>query len=141
MAEASRTETWKASIESIYAVITDYNSYPSFVDGVSGLTVLSQDDDGAKVEYSLNLIKKFKYILNITHEKPTRVSWVFDSGDLFKMNNGSWQLKDLGDGTTEVTYSLELDIKGFAPKSIVNNLTSKNLPSMMKSFEERAKAH
>lgn len=140
MAQASKTEIWNAPIEKIYTVITDYNSYPEFVDGVSGLKVLEQSDSGALVEYHLNLIKKFKYILTLVHEKPTSVTWSFDSGDLFKANDGSWKLKDLGDGTTEVTYSLEIAVKGFAPKAIVNGLTSKNLPNMMKAFHERAKA-
>lgn len=139
MAQASRTETFDVSIDKLYETIVDYASYPDFVDGCSSVKVLEQTDDGARVEYGLNLIKKFKYTLNLKHEKPTKVSWSFESGDLFKMNEGSWDLKDNGDGTTEVTYSLEVDIKGFAPKKIVDNLTSKNLPTMMTSYKERAK--
>ncbi|MBT3583925.1 MAG: hypothetical protein HN509_03380 [Halobacteriovoraceae bacterium] len=139
MAEASRTEIFDVDIETLYAVITDYASYPQFVDGVSGTQVLEQTESGARVEYSLNLIKKFKYILKLTHSAPSSVSWVFESGDLFKQNNGSWKLVDLGDGRTEVTYGLEIDIKGLAPKAIVNSLTSKNLPAMMESYHARAK--
>lgn len=140
MAQASRTETFDVDINKLYDVIVDYARYPEFVDGCSSVNVIEQNEDGAKVEYGLNLIKKFKYTLTLKHERPNRVSWSFDSGDLFKMNEGSWDLKDNGDGTTEVTYSLEVDIKGFAPKKIVDNLTSKNLPAMMTSYKERAKS-
>lgn len=139
MAKVSRTEIFDAPIDNIYAVIIDYASYPDFVDGVSAIDIHESSDDGAKVTYSLNMIKKIQYTINLTHVKPTKVSWEFVSGDLFKHNNGSWELKDLGDGTTEVTYSLDIDIKGFVPKSIVSKLTDSSLPVMMKSVCDRAK--
>ena len=137
MPQATRKEVWNAPIEKVFAVLTDYESYPEFVDGCSSVSVISQDESGAEVEFGLNLIKKFKYILKLTHVAPTTVSWTFDSGDIFKKNEGAWELKDLGDGTTEVNYGLEVAIKGFAPKSLVSSLTQKNLPAMLKSYEKR----
>ncbi len=139
MANATRTEVVDVDINKLYATIVDYAKYPEFVDGVSGIKVLSQNDTSAKVEYSLNMIKSFKYIINTKQEKPTRVSWTLDSGDLFKKNDGEWKLKDLGNGKTEVTYSLDIDFKMFAPSSILSALTEKNLPVMMNSFFKRAK--
>ena len=140
MASATRTEVVDVEIGKIYDVLVDYTKYPEFVDGVSAIKVLSQNETSAKVEYSINMIKSFKYIINIKQEKPTRLSWTLDSGDLFKKNDGEWKLKDLGNGKTEVTYSLDLDFKMFAPSSILSALTSKNLPIMMESFFKRAKA-
>ncbi|MBY0413440.1 MAG: SRPBCC family protein [Bdellovibrionales bacterium] len=139
MANATRTEIVDVDINKLYDVITDYAKYPDFVDGVSSTKVLSQNDTNAKVEYSVNMIKSFKYTLATTQVRPTKVSWVLDSGDLFKKNVGEWILKDLGNGKTEVTYSLEVDFKMFAPNSILSALTQKNLPIMMESFFKRAK--
>lgn len=140
MANATRTETVDVDINKLYDVLVDFAKYPEFVDGVSAIKVLSQNETSAKVEYSINMIKSFKYIINIKNERPTRISWTLDSGDLFKKNNGEWKLKDLGNGKTEVTYSLEMDFKIFAPSSILSALTDKNLPIMMNSFFKRAKA-
>jgi ribosome-associated toxin RatA of RatAB toxin-antitoxin module len=140
MANASRTEVVDVEIHKLYDVLIDYGKYPDFVDGVSGIKVLSQNDTSAKVEYSIDMIKSFKYIIAIKQEKPTRISWTFESGDLFKKNDGEWKLKDLGNGKTEVTYSLDLDFKMFAPSSILSALTNKNLPIMMESFFKRAKS-
>lgn len=139
MPEATRTETWDAPIEKIYEVITKYENYPDFVDGCSAVNVLDFNEDGARVEFSLNFIKKFKYILALKHEKPNKVSWEFESGDIFKKNSGSWELNDLGNGKTEVNYGLEVAVKGFAPKSLVNTLTSKNLPAMLASYHKQCK--
>lgn len=140
MPEATRTETWDAPIEKIYELIINYENYPTFVDGCSSVEVLDFSESGARVEMGLNLIKKFKYILSLKHERPHHVSWTFESGDIFKKNNGSWNLKDLGDGKTEVTYGLEVEVKGFAPKSLVNTLTSKNLPAMLASYREQCES-
>ncbi|AUN98463.1 SRPBCC family protein [Bacteriovorax stolpii] len=140
MASASRTEVVDVDINKLYDVIVDYAKYPDFVDGVSSTKVLSQNETSAKVEYSVNLIKSFKYTLATTQSRPTKVSWVLESGDLFKKNDGNWTLKDLGNGKTEVTYTLEVDFKMFAPNAILSALTEKNLPVMMQSFFKRAKS-
>lgn len=140
MATASRTEVVEIDINKLYDVLADYAKYPEFVDGVNEIRVISKNDTSAKVEYGINMIKSFKYIINIKQERPTRISWTLDSGDLFKKNDGEWKLKDLGNGKTEVTYSLDLDFKMFAPSSILSALTNKNLPVMMESFFKRAKA-
>ncbi len=139
MAKASRTEIFDVDINKFYEIIEDYEKYPEFVDGVSEIEVLEKSETSAKVKYSLNLIKKFTYTLSMTQEKPRKLSWVLDSGDFFKTNSGSWELKDLGDGKTEVTYSLEVDFKILAPKMIVNKLVATNLPQMMKAYYKRAK--
>lgn len=140
MATASRTEIVDVDINKLYDVIVDYAKYPDFVDGVSSTKVLSQNETSAKVEYSVNMIKSFKYTLATTQSRPTKISWVLESGDLFKKNDGNWTLKDLGGGKTEVTYSLEVDFKMFAPNAILSALTEKNLPVMMQSFFKRAKS-
>ncbi|MDO9181144.1 MAG: SRPBCC family protein [Bacteriovorax sp.] len=140
MASASRTEVVDVEINKLYDVLVDYAKYPDFVDGVNGIKVISQNENSAEVEYSINMIKNFKYIIKIKQERPTRLSWVLDSGDLFKKNDGEWKLKDLGNGKTEVSYSLDLDFKMFAPSSVLSALTSKNLPIMMQSFFKRAKS-
>ncbi|MCK6594501.1 MAG: hypothetical protein L6Q33_04815 [Bacteriovoracaceae bacterium] len=140
MAQASRTEIVDVEINKLYDVIVDFAKYPEFVDGVSSIKVLSQNEKEAKVEYSLNVIKTFKYIINTKMERPTKVNWNLDSGDIFKKNDGSWLLKDLGNGKTEVTYSLEIDVKMFAPGAVLNALTTKNLPVMMESFFKRARS-
>lgn len=140
MATATRTEIVDVDINKLYDVIVDYSKYADFVDGVSSTKVISQSDTSAKVEYSVNMIKSFKYTLATTQVRPTKISWVLDSGDLFKKNDGQWLLKDLGGGKTEVTYTLEVDFKMFAPNSILTALTQKNLPVMMESFFKRAKS-
>lgn len=139
MAAVSRTATFDAAIESVYNVIVDYASYPEYMEGVSSIEVKEQDEDGALVEYSLNIIKAIKYTLKLTHDRPNCVSWELVSGDMFKKNNGRWDLLDNGDGTTEVTYTLDTKFKGLVPSMITDKLTKTSLPAMMEAVEARAK--
>ncbi len=139
MAFAERTEVFDLSAEKFYKVIIDYASYPKFVEGVSSIEVLEQTETGARVEYCLNLIKKFQYSCKMTHEKNKSVSWKLESGDLFKLNEGSWTIKELAPNKIEVTYKVNVDFKGLVPKMVINKLVSHNLPNVIKSYADQAK--
>lgn len=140
MAKAERTETYDVPVEKFYQAIVDYKSYPQFADGVKGIEVLSQDEKSAKVKFNLNIIKEVTYTLKLTHQKNESVSWSLDSGDMMKINNGGWKLKDLGGGKTEVTYHLQIELKGFFPGlgMIEKTMVATNLPMTMNAFAKRA---
>lgn len=140
-AKASKETVFHAPIDKVWSVISNYASYPEFVDGVNGIKVLNQSNGQARVEYTINMIKKLNYILKMEEQAPNKLVWSFESGDIFKVNSGSWELKDLGNGTTGVVYNVEIEVKGFFPGAgmIVKTLTEVNLPNMLKAYEERAK--
>jgi coenzyme Q-binding protein COQ10 len=140
MASAEKVEIFDVTADKIYKVLTDYESYPDFMDGVKSVNVISREDGIAKVEYNINIIKKFSYVLTSEEVENEKVAWSFDSGDLFSSNNGSWNLKDNGDGTTEVTYKVDIDFKVKVPGMISKKLVSSNLPSMMRSVLKKAKS-
>lgn len=142
MASASKTVTMDVSIDKIYSVLKDYESYPDFMDGVEKVEVIARDAGKVKARYSLNLIKKFSYTLDLVEDEPNSLKWTFDEGDLFSVNNGAWELEDNGDETTTVTYSLEADIKikMMGAGMITKKLTEVQLPSMLKAVEKRAKS-
>ncbi|MCB9062999.1 MAG: SRPBCC family protein [Halobacteriovoraceae bacterium] len=139
MAAVTHTEIFDVDINRFYQTLIDYKSYPDFVDGCDEVIIVEQNDKSAKVQYFLNLIKKFKYTLDLKQSAPNSVTWTFDSGDIFKENNGSWELEDLGEGKTKVTYSLDVKFKVLVPKPIINKLVSSNLPKMMQQYYKRAK--
>jgi ribosome-associated toxin RatA of RatAB toxin-antitoxin module len=140
MASAEKVEIFDVSADKIYKVLTDYESYPDFMDGVKSVNIVSRDGSIAKVEYNINIIKKFSYVLTSEEIENEKVGWSFDSGDLFSSNNGSWNLKDNGDGTTEVTYKVDIEFKVKVPGMISRKLVSSNLPSMMRSVLKKAKS-
>ncbi len=138
MAKAERTEIFDVPADKFYNAIIDYSSYPDFVDGMKNVKI-----DSDKVTFTLNLIKEVTYTLKMSHKENQEVSWSLVSGDMMKVNNGKWTLKDLGNGKTEVTYSLEVELKGFLPGlgMIEKTLVTTNLPLNMKAFAKRAQSH
>ncbi len=140
MARAERTEVFDVPAEKMYKAITDYKSYPSFVDGMKSVEVQTESADGATVKFNLSLIKDISYMIKLAHKPNLEVSWSLVPGDMMKVNNGKWTLKDLGGNKTEVTYSLEVELKGFLPGLgiIEKTLVTTNLPLNMKAFAKRA---
>lgn len=140
MARAERTEVFDVPVDKFYQAIIDYKAYPKFVEGVDSTEVTNETPDGATVTMNLNLIKKIAYTIKLNHKKNQEVNWSLVSGDLMKVNNGRWTLKDLGQARTEVTYSLEVELKGFLPGlgMIEKTLVNTNLPMTMKAFAKKA---
>lgn len=140
MARAEKTEVFDVPIDKFFKAIIDYKAYPQFVDGMRSVEVQSDSTDGATVKFNLSLIKDISYTLKLNNKPNTEVSWTLVGGDLMKVNNGKWILKDLGQARTEVTYSLEVELKGFLPGLglIEKTLVTTNLPSNMKAFAKRA---
>ncbi len=96
----------------IMAVIADYESYPEWAGFMKSAEVLSTGPDGRadRARFLVDAgILKADYTLAYTYEGDDSVSWTLESGSL-KENTGSYTLVDRGDGTTEVTYSLTVDI-------------------------------
>ena len=124
----------------MYKAITDYKSYPSFVDGMKSVEVQTESAEGATVKFNLSLIKDISYMIKLSHKPNSEVSWSLVTGDMMKVNNGKWTIKDLGGNKTEVTYSLEVELKGFLPGlgMIEKTLVTTNLPLNMKAFAKRA---
>jgi coenzyme Q-binding protein COQ10 len=139
MARAEKTEVFDVPVDKFYKAIVDYKAYPEFVEGMRSVEVQNETADGATVKFNLSLIKDISYTIKLSNKPNQEVSWSLVSGDMMKVNNGKWTLKDLG-GKTEVTYSLEVELKGFLPGlgMIEKTLVTTNLPMNMKAFAKRA---
>lgn len=140
MAQAQREHLFPLGLEDFYNLITDYTSYPSFVEGVEACDVLDMGETGGRVRFEINMIKKISYILALSHERPRRVSWELESGEVFKKNSGSWHLHQEDPGATRAIYSVDIEVKGFFPgaRTVVKMLTEVRLPAMLEAYEREA---
>src|SRR4249919_2464959 len=96
----------EAPIEAVYAAAADVEGSPRWqpeikvaecVEREGGEQTLVHMETDAKVR-TLGADMRFSY------EPPARISWAQEDGDL-KSVEGSWELEDLGEGRTGVTYS------------------------------------
>jgi len=141
MAEgASLTVTMNVDKEALWDVITDYESYPDFAPGLEGCKILERKGNTVLAEYDLSMMmKKVRYVLKHVEKPMTSLKWSMESGELFKSNDGGWDIKELSPGKLEVTYTVSVGFPLFVPKAVVNSLVGTTLPAMLQEFEKQAK--
>jgi ribosome-associated toxin RatA of RatAB toxin-antitoxin module len=94
-------------------VIADFDSYPQWATGVKTADVVSTFPDGRaeKVFFQLDVSPiRDEYTLAYHWSGNEQVTWVLDRGKMLRALDGAYVLTDRGDGTTEVTYRLALDV-------------------------------
>lgn len=139
MAAAETTESFPCTVEQFYSIISDYEKYPEFLSEVKSCRVIESKGDKKLVEFQVSVIKTFTYRLWMTEQPGKGISWVLDSGDVFKTSIGSWNLQNIS-GKTQAKYKVDATFKIFVPGPVAKALVNVNLPNMMKAYHSRVKA-
>ena len=104
-----------APVDRVAAVICDFPRYPEWVDALKQIEVLEEYEDGyaARVRFVIDAaVMADDYTLEYAYaEDLTRIEWhLVEPSKTQKSQEGSYDLADNGDGTTTVTYSLEVEL-------------------------------
>ncbi len=97
---------------SVMSVIADFESYPAWAQGVKKAEPVDASGDRAdQVYFELDASPiKDAYTLGYDWHGDESVTWSLVEGKMLKKVDGAYLLEDRGDGTTEVTYRLAVDI-------------------------------
>ncbi len=107
----------RATPEALFAILIDFEDYPSWSGDIKAVQVLARDDQGrgTMVTYraaafgrSTSLTLRYDY-----GGAPERLSWVQESGDLTRCYDGSYSFEASAGGgdDTEVVYQLAVELK------------------------------
>ena len=102
-----------ASPTQVMDVIADFPSYPHWAKGVTTAEVVSELPDGRaeKVFFKLDVSPiKDEYTLAYIWSGDDHVTWTLHQGKMLRALDGAYVLTELGNGTTDVTYRLALDV-------------------------------
>jgi uncharacterized membrane protein len=102
----------EAPAADVMAVIADFPAYPQWVAAAKQVEVLETGDDGRarQVHFVIDAGPvKDDYVLDYTWDGDRRVSWNLVNGQMMKRQEGSYVL-DENDGSTEVTYTITIDL-------------------------------
>lgn len=104
-----------APVSRVAAVICDFARYPEWTDALKNVEVLEEYEDGyaRQVRFVLDAgILTDEYTLIYEYaEDISRIEWHLAAPSrVQKSQRGSYDLKDNGDGTTTVTYTLEVEL-------------------------------
>jgi ribosome-associated toxin RatA of RatAB toxin-antitoxin module len=129
--------------DKLFSIVTDYESYPQFVEGCHATKVDRTTVAGViRVEYRVSVMSK-DVVYTLDHKENPEdgsVEWKLVHSNFFKVNNGSWKLESKGDQKTDVVYLLDIEFKIPVPGFILKTLVKSGLPSMVKCFEKRTKS-
>jgi ribosome-associated toxin RatA of RatAB toxin-antitoxin module len=102
----------EAPIEKVFEIAADVEGSPRWQPEIKVAECIERDGDGNQALVHMETDAKVRTLgsdIRFSYEEPNRMSWVQEDGDL-KAIEGSWELEDLGDGRTRVTYWLEVDL-------------------------------
>lgn len=102
-----------AAAADIMAVIADFPAYPEWAKGVTTSDVVAEFPDGRaeQVFFKLDVSPiKDEYTLEYTWNGDHMVTWTLVHGKMLRALDGAYLLRELSDGSTEVTYRLALDV-------------------------------
>lgn len=141
MIEIAESILIKASQNKIFDIISDFDSYPEFLDEMEEVRVIKKSTKSATVFFKMNMMQTVNYTLKFNFNKPESITWSFVEGDsILKENSGSWTLSEMGKDEMDVEYSVNLDFNIWLPSSVVKSVLSENLPKMLKKFKVRAES-
>ncbi len=121
-----------------YELVTDFETYPSFVPNQSAVRVLEREGDRWRAEFELSVAKKLTYVLDLVGVPGESLTWELVSGDMMQTNIGGWELEALPDGRTRATYYIDVALKGFVPRSITRSMIERTMPMNLEAFRLEA---
>ena len=131
----------EATVDDIFEVATDFESYPSWSPNIKQVEVKERDDEGRAVTVWFEVdarIKVVRYTLAYDYaDAPEGFSWSLIDGDV-KVLNGSYAF-DGFDDVTEVTYELEIEpgfpVPGFLKRQAERQIVRGALEDLKKKVE------
>ena len=141
MAQAEQEKEYDVDASKYFQAVSQYEKYPEFVEGMKKVSV-SRNGSEIVGNYELSMMSKdMSYELKIKEDPAAgTVNWVLSKSDFFKTNTGAWKITAAGPGKCKVSYSLDVEFNFSVPGFILKGLIKSTLPTMMKSFYDRAKS-
>jgi hypothetical protein len=86
--------TVAAPRERIWAALIDYDNFSEIFPDIHKMRVLTQDDQGAQVEYWVNaVLTHYRYVLYRRYDEPgRRLTWTQITGDPKRLE-GHWEIR------------------------------------------------
>jgi ribosome-associated toxin RatA of RatAB toxin-antitoxin module len=133
----------EATPAEVYAVVTDFASYPRLFKEMKSVEVLSTDGNRRRVQFRLEMVVAIRYVLDLICDPDAfTVDWTFVEGEVVTGSQGGWRFTPEGLGT-RMDYQAALTVKaplpGFVVRRVTDALVSASLPSMFAAIEKEVR--
>lgn len=117
---SSQSVTIEAPAAEVSALVIDLEGYPSWSSAIKAVEVIERDGAGraskANVKIEAGVLRDQATLSYDYSKAPSEVSFSLDDADLMTEMSGSYLMKDNGDDTTTVTYSLHVEVSMPVPE-------------------------
>jgi len=134
MPTARKSVEIQASPEQIMDVLTDFESYPTFLPEIKHTELLETDGQEWEVKFTVDVIRHLDYTLRLIKVSDTVLKWSLVEG-VFRSNEGSWELQSLSQCVTLATYDIEIEIGMYVPGNILRSLVDNALGETLHRFK------
>ncbi|HET6793673.1 MAG TPA: SRPBCC family protein [Acidimicrobiales bacterium] len=133
--------TIRATPAQCFQVVTDFDNYPQWAADIKQVTIEERDDQGraARVTFraaafgrSTTLTLDYDY-----SRAPGRLEWTQARGDLTNRYDGAYSFEAVGDGDTEVTYDLDVELRVPLPGFIKRRTESRIISTALRELQAR----
>ena len=138
----SKSLTIDTDVDSVLATVTDLEAYPDWLGEFKAAEVTARDDEGrpARADFRLGAVGiSVGFTLSYTYA-PSRMQWTLVQGDMLHKLDGAYVLADNGDGTTTLTYELEVVSSIPLPGMVRRRVAGKIVSDSLAQIKARAEA-
>ena len=138
---AEHTTEIDAPIETCFAAIIDYETFPKWQGAVVDTEVLDWDSKGRGKRVRLFIdakVRKVDYTLDYSYEEPHRIEWDFIEGNGINGADGHYLFEDLGGDRTRATYKLGLEVGIPLPGPVARRAHKTTLKSSVEDLKKEA---
>ncbi len=130
--------------EQCFAVVSDIERYPEWAADIKEVTVVRRDDEGRPAEATFRVgafgRSSSNTLLYDYSKAPEVFAWRQTAGDLTSAFDGSYRFERSPNGGTEVTYTLEVELRVPLPGFIKRRAQSRIMHTALEELKSRVES-
>jgi ribosome-associated toxin RatA of RatAB toxin-antitoxin module len=124
-----------------FEVLTAFEAYPEWAADIKSVSIDERDGQGrpARVTFRAAAFgRSTSYTLRYDYQAaPDELSWKQVAGDITRRLDGSYELAPAGDGHTEITYRLVVDLKVPLPGFVKRRAEGRIMGTALRELKAR----
>jgi len=133
-----------ATPEQCFAVASDIERYPQWAADIKQVVIDGRDGEGRPAAATFRagaFGRSTNYTLSYDYgDAPRTLAWKQTAGDLTSKLDGDYRFEASGNGTTEVTYTLEVELRVPLPGFIKRRAQSRIMHTALEELKARVES-
>jgi ribosome-associated toxin RatA of RatAB toxin-antitoxin module len=133
-----------ATPERCFGVLTDFERYPEWAPDIKAVEVAERDDEGRAIRVHFRTAafgRSTSYTLLYDYDgAPRRLAWRQVEGDITRRLDGSYELIPQGDASSEITYSLIVDLRVPLPGFVKRRAEGRIMVTALRELKARVES-